>query len=147
VLAGVLFSEFTRAWLLYLGLIFMVMVMYAPGGVASLIMMNARVAAFGRFKDLWVSYLALAGTALVALLGAAAMIEMVYHLQLNAALGPQLKFMGATLNAKGPDAWFGAAFVLLTGIALFEASRRHFVRQWGEIHEYIEKEVKRREAL
>jgi branched-chain amino acid transport system permease protein len=147
VLAGVLFSEFTRAWLLYLGLIFMVMVMYAPGGVASLIMMNARVAAFGRLKDLWVSYLALGFTALVALLGVAAMIEMVYHLQLNAALGPQVKFMGATLDARGMNSWFGAVFVLLTGLALFEASRRQFVRQWGDTQETIEREIKRREVL
>jgi branched-chain amino acid transport system permease protein len=147
VLAGVLFSEFTRAWLLYLGLIFMVMVMYAPGGVASLIMMNARVAAFGRLKDLWVSYLALGCTALVALLGVAAMIEMVYHLQLNAALGPHVKFMGATLDARGMNSWFGAVFVLLTGLALFEASRRQFVRQWGDTQETIEKEIKRREVL
>src|SRR5918993_3569364 len=75
VLALVLLSEFTKAWLLYLGLIFLFMVMYAPGGIASLIMMNVRVAAFGRLKELWVSYLALALTALVALLGAGAMIE------------------------------------------------------------------------
>jgi branched-chain amino acid transport system permease protein len=147
VLAFVLLSEFTKAWLLYLGLVFLFMVMYAPGGIASLIMMNLRVAAFGRLKEIWVSYLALAITALVALVGAAVMIEMVYHLQLNAALGPQLKFMGATLDAHGVNSWFGAAFVMFTGIALFEVARRHFVRQWGEIQEFIAKEMKRRETL
>jgi len=36
VLAFVLLSEYTQAWLLYLGLVFMVMVVYAPGGFASL---------------------------------------------------------------------------------------------------------------
>ena len=147
VLAGVLLSELTKAWLLYLGLIFLFMVMYAPGGIASLIMMNLRVASFGRLKDIWVSYLALAATALVALLGAAAMIEMLYHLKLNAALGPQLKFMGATLDAHGVNSWFGAGFVMLTGIGLFEVARRHYVHQWGEIQAYIEKELKRRETL
>jgi branched-chain amino acid transport system permease protein len=30
---------------------------------------------------------------------------------------------------------------------LFELTRREFVRQWGEIQEFIEKEIKRREAL
>ena len=48
VVAFVLLSEFTKAWLLYLGLIFLFMVMYAPGGIASLIMMNLRVASFGK---------------------------------------------------------------------------------------------------
>jgi branched-chain amino acid transport system permease protein len=147
VLAGVLLSELTKAWLLYLGLVFLFMVMYAPGGIASLIMMNLRVAAFGRLKELWVSYLALGFTALVTLLGAAAMIEMVYHLQLNAALGPELRFLGANLNAKGLDSWFGAGFVMLTGIGLFEVARRQYLRQWGEIQEFIEKEMKRRETL
>jgi branched-chain amino acid transport system permease protein len=147
VLAFVLLSEFTKAWLLYLGLVFLFMVMYAPGGFASLIMMNLRVAAFGRLKELWVSYLALAVTALIVLLGAAAMIEMVYHLKLNAALGPELIFLGAKLNAHGLNSWFGSAFVMFTGIGLFEVARRHFVRQWGDIQEFIEKEMKRREAL
>ncbi|MES2633689.1 MAG: branched-chain amino acid ABC transporter permease [Pseudomonadota bacterium] len=147
VLAFVLLSEITKAWLLYLGLVFLFMVMYAPGGFASLIMMNLRVAAFGRLKELWVSYLALAVTALIVLLGAAGMIEMVYHLKLNAALGPELKFLGAKLNAHGLDSWFGCAFVMFTGLGLFEVARRTFVRQWGDIQEFIEKEVKRREAL
>jgi branched-chain amino acid transport system permease protein len=147
VVAFVLLSEFTKAWLLYLGLVFVFMVMYAPGGIASLIMMNLRVAAFGKLRKLWTSYLALGATALVVLVGAAAMIEMVYHLQLNEALGPTLTFMGATLNAKGVDSWFGAAFVLLTGAGLFEVARRHFAREWGEVQGEIEKEIKRRESL
>jgi branched-chain amino acid transport system permease protein len=94
-----------------------------------------------------VSYLALGVTALVALLGAAAMVEMMYHLQLNAALGPELPFMGARLDAKGFDSWFGAVMVMLTGLGLFELCRRQFVKDWGEIQEDIEKEIKRREAL
>jgi branched-chain amino acid transport system permease protein len=146
VVAFVLMSEFTKAWLLYLGLIFLFMVMYAPGGIASLIMMNLRVAAFGKLRRLWVAYVALAGTALVMLAGAAAMIEMVYHLQLNSALGPQLRFLGVPLDAMGLDSWFGAAFVTLVGLAMFEATRRVFGKQWGQIQEEIEKEIRRREA-
>jgi branched-chain amino acid transport system permease protein len=146
VLAFVLLSELTKAWLLYLGLLFLFMVMYAPGGIASLIMMNLRVAAFGKLKQIWVSYLGLFVTAFVALIGAGAMIEMVYHLQLNSALGDTLKFMGVTLNAKGVDSWFGAAFVMLTGLGLFEAARRHFLIEWGDIQIDIEKEIKRRET-
>ena len=146
VLAFVLLSELTKAWLLYLGLLFLFMVMYAPGGIASLIMMNLRVAAFGKLKQIWVSYLGLFVTAFVAMIGAGAMIEMVYHLQLNSALGDTLKFMGITLNAKGVDSWFGAAFVMLTGLGLFEAARRHFLIEWGDIQIDIEKEIKRRET-
>ncbi|HEY9207997.1 branched-chain amino acid ABC transporter permease [Acidovorax soli] len=147
VLASVLLSELSKAWLLYLGLVFLFMVMYAPGGIASLVMMNLRLAKFGKLRGLWPSYLALGGTALVAVLGAAAMVEMTYHLQLNAALGPELDFLGATLHANSVGSWFGAGFVLLTGLGLFELCRRQFVRQWGTIQEEIEHEIKRGEAL
>jgi len=146
VLAFVLLSEFTKAWLLYLGLIFVFMVMYAPGGVAALLMMNVRLAAFGHLRRIWTCYLGLAGTALVALVGVAAMVEMIYHLQLNAAMGPELGFMGATLNAHGLSSWFGALFASVTGVGLFELCRREFVRQWGEANEAIEQEIKRRET-
>ena len=146
VLAFVLLSELTKAWLLYLGLLFLFMVMYAPGGIASLIMMNLRVAAFGKLKQIWVSHLGLFVTAFVALIGAGAMIEMVYHLQLNSALGDTLKFMGVTLNAKGIDSWVGSIFVMITGLGLFEIARRHFMIEWGDIQVDIEKEIKRRET-
>lgn len=146
VIAFVLLSEFTKAWLLYLGLVFLFMVMYAPGGLASLLMMNLRVAAFGKLRQIVFSYLGLMLTALVMLMGAGAMIEMVYHLQLNAALGDDLKFMGVTLHAKGLDSWVGSALVLLTGLGLFETMRRHYLHEWGAIQTEIEKEIKRREA-
>jgi len=147
VLAFVLLSEFTKAWLLYLGLIFMFMVMYAPGGISSLIMMNLRLAAYGKLRQIWVSYLALGVCALVLLAGAGAMIEMVYHLQLGSAVGSQLHFLGVTLNAASFNSWFGAGFVLLTGLGLFELTRRQFLSEWSEIQESIEKEIKRQEAL
>jgi len=146
VLATVLLSEFTNAWLLYLGLVFTLMVMYAPGGIASLLMMNLRVALFGKLRPLLGWYLALAGTGAVALGGAAAAIEMIYHLQMNKALGPQLEFMGATLDASKLQAWLGAALVLLVGAVLFELTRRRFVRQWGQVQGEIEQEIRRKEA-
>ena len=146
VLAFVLLSEFTKAWLLYLGLVFLFMVMFAPGGFASLIMMNVRVAAFGRLKALLPLYAGLLLTGLVAFAGAAAMIEMLYHLQLDAALGSQLHFMGMSLNAAAPATWALAAAVALAGLAMFELVRRRFAVKWGDAQESIEKEIKRREA-
>ena len=145
VLAFVLFSEFTKAWLLYLGLIFMFTVMYAPGGIASLIMMNLRVASFGRLRELLPTYLVMTITLLMALIGASAMVEMIYHLQLNASLGPELKFLGVPLVSTSMASWLGAALLLATGVALFELIRRRFIVKWGAIQTGIEAELKRRE--
>ena len=147
VLAFVLLSEFTKAWLLYLGLVFLFMVMFAPGGFASLIMMNVRVAAFGKLKPLWSNYLALLVTGFTAFVGAAVMIEMLYHLQLDAALGSQLHFMGLELNAFAVGTWASAAAVMLVGLGFFEMARRSFALKWGEAQASIENEIKRREAL
>jgi len=141
VLAFVLFSEFTKAWLLYLGLIFLFMVMYAPGGIASLVMMNVRVGQFGKLKHLLASYLSLAVTFLLAVAGAAALVEMTYHLQLNASEGGELNFLGVTLNVLGPESWIGAAGFLLVGACLFEFARRHFTLQWKTVQEAIEKQL------
>ena len=147
ILASLLLSEITKAWLLYLGLIFLFMVVYAPGGCASLIMMNLRLAAFGFLRKIWVSYLGLGAAAFTLLLGAAVLIEMTYHLQLDAAMGPKVKFIGIEFNSSLADHWFGAGFVMLTGLFLFELCRRHYLLEWDQAQADIEKEIKRRETL
>jgi branched-chain amino acid transport system permease protein len=146
VLALVLLSELTQAWLLYLGLAFVFMVMYAPGGIASVVVANLRLVSRGRLRGLATAYLALAGSALAVLAGAGAMIEMVYHHQLNAALGSQMQFMGVTLDATGTDSWVGACWLLLTGAVLFELVRRRFAHQWAQVHDEIEAAARRGEA-
>ncbi len=146
VLAFVLFSEFTKAWLLYLGLIFVFMVMYAPGGIASLIMMNVRVAAFGRLRELLTSYLGLFVTGLVMLLGLSALIEMGYHLQLNAAMGDSVTYLGMVLNTRSVGSWLGAIVVAAIGFGAFEWVRRRFAEKWAHVQSDIEREIKRRET-
>ncbi|MEY4909147.1 MAG: hypothetical protein RL260_2865, partial [Pseudomonadota bacterium] len=103
--------------------------------------------AFGKLRQLWTAYLGLFGTGAAALIGIGAMVEMVYHRQLNAALGPKLRYLGATLDTESVNTWVGAVFVMLVGIGLFELTRREFSRQWGDTQGEIEKEIKRREAL
>jgi branched-chain amino acid transport system permease protein len=146
VLAFVLLSEFTKAWLLYLGLVFLLMVMYAPGGIASLIMMNLRVAKFGKLRGLLGSYAALAVTGGLTFCGSSALIEMIYHLQLNEALGPVMRFMGLSLDAKAPSSWIGAAVAALFGLVLFLKARRGFAHHWGEVQGEIEAAIRAREA-
>jgi branched-chain amino acid transport system permease protein len=146
VFASILLSELSKAWLLYLGLAFLLMVMFAPGGVASLIMMNLRVAAFGKFKRLVVPYLGLIATTVIFMAGAAVLIEMTYHMQLNAALGPVVPLFGVELDTSKPASWIIASVLLVVGVALFEMVRRRFVRIWGHAQEEIEAEIKRRET-
>jgi branched-chain amino acid transport system permease protein len=138
ILGFALFSELTKAWQLYLGLIFLFMVMYAPGGIASLIMMNVRVAAYKKLHQLWGWYAALTATALVMLAGLAALIELVYRLQLNDTTGSTLRYLGFTLDTQSAASWLGALAVAAIGFAAFEFVRRRFALEWGRIQGEIE---------
>ena len=145
VVASVLLSEITKAWLLYLGLVFLFMVMFAPGGFASLIMMNLRVARFGKFKRLWGPYAGLLLGGAVAVAGGSALIEMIYHKQLNAAVGPMVEFAGTHLDIGSATSWLAAAGVLALGLVVLEFMRRRFARVWGQAQEEIEAQIKQRE--
>jgi branched-chain amino acid transport system permease protein len=138
VFATVLLSEVTKAWLLYLGLVFLVMVMYAPGGLSSLIMMNVRVAAYGLLRRLWLPYAGLAVTGLVVVVAFSVMVEMVYHIKLNEAVGPMMKYAGFELDTHATQSWVWAVLALLIGSGVFEGVRRSFVKQWSAVQEEIE---------
>ena len=145
VLAFVLLSELTKAWLLYLGMIFLFMVVYAPGGFAGLIMMNVRVIKAGAFARLRLTYAGLFVAALLMLAGASSLIEMIYHLQLNAAIGPVLNFAGMALDTSSSSTWISAALVLLLGLAVFEWVRRRFVTAWEQIQTELAQQTARKE--
>ena len=141
VLAFVLLSEFTKAWLLYLGLLFLFMVMYAPGGIASLIMMNLRLALHRKLSRLAPVYAGLFATSLLALLGGAALIEMVYHLQLSSASGSVVPFLGVPLDTAAALSWLRAVLLLGVGVAAFRPMQRRFALQWDAAQAEIEHEL------
>jgi branched-chain amino acid transport system permease protein len=143
VLAFVFLSELTKAWLLYLGMVFLLMVMYAPGGVASLIVLNWRVAKFGKLRRLLMHYLALAVTGIVGLGGMGAVLEMVYHRQIDSALGSELRYMGLTLDTAAFASWVGAILCFAAGWGLFEGCRRRFALVWQAVQDEIESDAKR----
>ena len=146
VLAFVLLSEITKAWLLYLGLVFLFMVVYAPGGFAGLIMMNLRIAKTGALKRLLPSYAGLAVAMGLMLAGAGALVEMIYHLQLDAANGPELAFAGWVLNTDSATTWGISLALLAIGLLVFETVRRRFALIWSDIQTEIAAAQQAKEA-
>lgn len=141
VLAFVLLSEYTQAWLLYLGLIFLVMVMYAPGGIASLIMLNLRLARHGKLRALLGAYGLLGAASLVLLTAVTALVEMVYHRQLNSAMGSVVKFMGFGLDTAASQDWLCLLGLLVLGSWAFSLAQARFGLQWDAAQEAIERET------
>jgi branched-chain amino acid transport system permease protein len=84
-------------------------------------------------------YLALFAGAAPMLLGAGALVEMLYHQRLDAMLGPSLVFMGFNLNTNGLTSWSISLFLCLIGAGLLEAARRRFVKSWELIQAEIER--------
>jgi branched-chain amino acid transport system permease protein len=116
VLAFVLLSDFSRAWLLYLGLAFVAVVAYAPGGLAAWIVALWQRGRLGPLRPLLWQLLVRLVTALPILLGTMALIEMLYHRQLDAVLGPRLMFLGLSLNTADPRHWLGS--IAMVGLGL-----------------------------
>ncbi len=146
VLSFVLLSEITKAWLLYLGIFFLLMVMYAPGGIASLIMMNLRVAQHGKFRRLWLPYAGVVAAALPLFVGVVALIEMLYHLQLESASGTETRLFGAMVDTGSVAAWLVAGAVTVVGCAAMFVASRRFKRVWGGAQAEIQEAIERRLA-
>ncbi len=138
VLLTVMLPEFTKAWLLYLGLFFILMVMYAPGGIASLIMMNLRLVSRGLMPRVFPAMLRLAVPAAIALLGFVMLIEMTYRLSLDAAHGTALNVFGISVDASSVSAWLLAQALLLIGGGFFLKLRGAFLDVWGDAQAALE---------
>jgi branched-chain amino acid transport system permease protein len=144
---AVALSEFTKAWQFYLGIFFVMMVLFAPGGVSSLILMNLRVASFGKFKRLLDPYLGVTIGGFLVCLGVIMIIEMTYHLTLEAANGTVRSIFGFQVDTAGVTAWLIALSLLIGGVLIFEPMRRYFKKTWDTIAEEIEEEQARKVAL
>ena len=147
ILAFVLFSEITKAWLLYLGLTFLLMVMYAPGGIASLIDANWRVIRHGLMRPLLSVYAGLLVAVLLMLFGASSMIEMVYHLQLQLIPDGTLVFLGVSLRALEATTWMACTASILVGWLLWRPMQQRFALRWSEAQtEMAQRELQGRSA-
>lgn len=131
-------SEYTKAWQLYLGVFFVLIVMYAPGGLSSLILMNLRVMKFGKLKRLLDPYFGVIVAALALAFGVVLMVEMTYHLTLDIALGPVVTVFGFPYDTGRPEAWVFAASVVAGGAIAFEYMRRRFKAEWDQVQIEIE---------
>jgi len=136
-------SEYTKAWQLYLGVFFVLMVVYAPGGVASLILSNLRVARHGLFGRLGRPYAGLLAALAVLLAGVTMLVEMSYHLTLNVAGHTRMSLFGAEVDAGEPGAWAIGVAVTAIGAVAFTGGRKAFAREWSGVHELIEGRLQR----
>jgi branched-chain amino acid transport system permease protein len=133
-------SGITRAWLLYLGLFFIVIVMFAPGGIATILMQNLRVWSFGLLGRLVPRYGWLAAAALLALAGFAGLVEMIYHVTETGA-APEMNLAWATVQPGGPAPWLVCGALLVSGAWCYLLAWRRVRAAWYDVQREIEVKV------
>jgi len=142
ILFAVTLSEYTKAWQLYLGVFFVLLVMYAPGGLSSLILMNLRVMKFRKFARLRDSYFGLLMAALALTFGTVLLIELMYHVTLNVGQGPEVRLFGLPFDTTRAPGWVFAGSLLAAAAVAFEFYRRGFKRQWDAVQVEIEDSIR-----
>jgi branched-chain amino acid transport system permease protein len=119
----VMLSDLTGLWQLYFGILFVSVVMFAPTGLAGLIMMHRPFWQSGELFSLVPAYLR-AGTALVVmLLGCILFIELVEHITIKASEGGIMKLRGYAIDARTILPWVVAVALAGIGLCLFRATR------------------------
>jgi len=108
-------SDITKAWMLYFGLLFILVVMFAPGGIAGWLTLHQPLLRNGRIFKLVPSY-AMASVPLVALvLGMISLIEMAHHMLVEAASdGSKMHLFRIAIDGASPVPWL-VAFALFFG--------------------------------
>jgi branched-chain amino acid transport system permease protein len=127
----VMLSDVTEIWQLYFGLLFIVMVMFAPQGIAGLLMMHRPLWSTGSLPKVAAAYAVALAPALVMLTGAALIIEMTYRLAVKAADGPLMTFFTVPLAADHLLPWLTAGALMAGGFALFRLSWPVVAAAWA----------------
>jgi len=131
----------TKAWAFYLGLLFLLMVMYAPGGFASLIAMHVPVIKARLMRRLWLPYAATAATGAVLLTGLMSLVEITYHYSLEAGTAPEMTLFGFSLNVTDWTPWAVAAGLLVGGFVMSRFAWNAVGRAWGDIVQVLQKQT------
>lgn len=127
-------SNYTLAWLLYFGLFFLVMILFAPGGIASLLAMHKPAWDVGQLKRLVPSYIAAGAASLVVLAGLIALIEMIYQVETKKEQsGTVMNLFGLTFDAANAGPWIGSLATMAVGAALLWGASRLVRASWQQV--------------
>jgi branched-chain amino acid transport system permease protein len=127
----VMLSDVTEIWQLYFGLLFIVMVVFAPQGIAGLLMMHRPLLSEGRLSKVAAAYALALAPALIMLTGISLVIEMTYRLAAKAADGPDMTFFTVPLAADHLAAWLSAGALVAGGFILFRLTWPVVAAAWA----------------
>ena len=122
-------SGITKAWLLYLGLFFVLMVMYAAGGIASLLVIHLPILRRGKLKTLLPAYGLAIVPAVILLVALISTVEMIYAVQDDASGGVATLF-GLSVEPNTLKPWIVTAVLWLVGAFGLRAAASKLRAAW-----------------
>ena len=138
-------SDITDAWYLYLGILFMTIVMFAQGGLSGLIVMHEPIwkTDYRLFGRMIAPYARGIGATFVATIGAIGLIEIIYFLSTRVTEETNTMLFWMEVDAASTLPWIAYAAVTALGVA---ACRRTYPPMANSYNEAIAA-VKERVAL
>ena len=131
-------SDWSAAWQLYLGLFFVIMVLFAPGGLTSLILMHVPIVRERLVRRVLTAYLVAAVPALVMTVGAVFLLEINYRLATRPELGTRTTFFSVPVDMAMPWPWLFGATLVAAGFYGFRKSWRVVGEAWSGVGQPIE---------
>ena len=118
-------SLLSNSWLVYVGVMFISMVIFAPAGFAGIIVAHKPLVQSGRWNQLITPYARLVIPVLGILLGFVGLVELMSFLTIGAAQGKKLVLFGGPIDVHTAMPWTisGGAFVIGGAWLRFEARR------------------------
>ncbi len=132
-LLQVMLSDITGAWLLYFGLLFIVMVMFAPYGIAGLLAMHLPLLQNRTLLRILPAYGLMAVPAALGFLGLVVLIETAHHQLVKTATdGPAMKLFGIAYQSNVAAPWILALVLLGAGLYLGKRFAPVLLRAWND---------------
>jgi branched-chain amino acid transport system permease protein len=123
-------TSLTTVWQLYFGIIFIGIVMFAPGGIAGLLMMHRPLIRAGTLRMVIPSYLVALLPTLVLVLGVILGIETVAHYTESQGEGNVINLFGIPFNATAPGTWIIAVVMIIGGFLVARITWRRITEAW-----------------
>jgi branched-chain amino acid transport system permease protein len=130
-------SLLSNSWLVYAGVLFIMMVTFAPGGLAGLVMMHQPIWRAGRLGRLAGPYLRLLGPGLLVMVGFILTVELCSFLTIGAAQGKSFTVATVTIDPRGAPPWTAAGLLLAGGGLWLRHAIRGFAAAWHAVTEEV----------
>jgi branched-chain amino acid transport system permease protein len=133
-------SLWSNSWLIYVGVMFITIVAFAPGGLAGMIESHGPIARAGKLPRLIAPYARMAIPSIMVLFGFVGLVELTNFITIGAAQGKKLVLFGSEVPAYTYMPWIISAVSLVVGGLWLRFEAKNYLRVWDDIMEDIKRE-------